>query len=266
MSADGAVLEFDGVTMSFGGLVAVRELTMSVSAGEIFGLIGPNGAGKTTVINGITGYYQVDSGDIRFEQHSIRRLPRHQITRLGIARTFQNLRLFEQLTVVENVMVATDAHHRTGFTNALFGLPRHRREERNGRESADDLLRLVHLDHRGGEFARNLSYGDQRRLEIARALATRPRLLLLDEPGAGFEPSEKLELVELIRTIRERGTTVFLIEHDMGMVMKLCERIVVLDFGLKIAEGTAEQIQNDHKVIEAYLGTETEIEDASRDR
>jgi branched-chain amino acid transport system ATP-binding protein len=252
------LLDVDHVTLRFGGVVALNDVSFSLRRGEIFGLIGPNGAGKTTCFNAMTGVYRPTSGAIRFNGESIVGKKKHEITRGGLARTFQNVRLFPEMTALENVMVGADAHHKTSVISALFRLPRHWREERSGRERSLELLEFVGIRRRAGDVSRNLSYGEQRRLEIARALATNPKLLCLDEPAAGFNPAEKVELLELIRKIRDLGVTVLLIEHDMRLVMGVTDRIVVLEFGKKIAEGTPAQVRDNPAVIAAYLGVPTD--------
>jgi branched-chain amino acid transport system ATP-binding protein len=252
------VLEVDGLTLQFGGLRALDDVSFHIDEGEILGLIGPNGAGKTTCFNAVTGVYRPTGGDIRFEGESIVGRKRFQITQLGIARTFQNIRLFRSMTALENVMVGADANHRTGILSALFRLPRHRHEEEQGHDRAMELLRFMGIHRHADELASNLSYGDQRRLEIARAMATEPKLICLDEPAAGFNPAEKAQLMELIRKVRDQGYTVLLIEHDMRLVMGVTDRIVVLEFGRKIAEGKPHEIRDNPAVIAAYLGVDEE--------
>ncbi len=252
------VLVVDNVTLKFGGLVALDKVSFEIREGEILGLIGPNGAGKTTCFNVTTGVYRPTSGEVRFRGRRLTGMKRHKITQLGIARTFQNIRLFKSMTALENVLVGTDAQHKSGLASALLRLPRHRREESEGHDQAMELLKFMGLAGKADDLAVNLSYGDQRRLEIARAMATNPSLLCLDEPAAGFNPAEKQKLMELIRRIRDRGYTVLLIEHDMRLVMGVTDRIVVLEFGQKIAEGVPAEIRDNPAVIAAYLGVDEE--------
>ncbi|WP_326836836.1 ABC transporter ATP-binding protein [Amycolatopsis rhabdoformis] len=248
------LLKVDDVTVRFGGLVALDGVSFDIRRGEILGLIGPNGAGKTTCFNAMTGVYRPSSGQVLLEDKPLGKASRHAITQLGIARTFQNIRLFSEMTALENVVVGTDARHKTSLVGALLRTPRHHREEKQAIEKGMALLEFVGIADRAADRAKNLPYGYQRRLEIARALATEPKLLCLDEPAAGFNPAEKEELMGLIRTIRDDGYTVLLIEHDMKLVMGVTDRIVVLEFGKKIAEGVPAEIRANPAVIAAYLG------------
>ncbi|ASR37175.1 ABC transporter ATP-binding protein [Prauserella marina] len=248
------LLEIEDLTVRFGGLTALDSVSFGIRRGDILGLIGPNGAGKTTCFNAMTGVYRPTSGKVLLEGKPLGKLAKHNITRRGIARTFQNIRLFGEMTALENVVVGTDARHKTSVMGALIRSPRHHKEERAAIERAMALLDFVGIADRAADKARNLPYGYQRRLEIARALATEPKLLCLDEPAAGFNPIEKEQLMGLIRKIRDDGYTVLLIEHDMKLVMGVTDRIVVLEFGKKIAEGVPAEIRDDPAVVAAYLG------------
>ena len=259
--ADGApVLEARGVTMVFGGLVAVNNVDLTVNEGEIVGLIGPNGAGKTTFFNCLTGLYKPTRGEVIYRGKALSSKP-HLVTRAGVARTFQNIRLFSNMTALENALVGRYCRTSTGALSAILRGPKYRREERDSRERAMQILEFVGLAGSAEHLARNLPYGDQRRLEIARALATDPGLLLLDEPTAGMNPIETREARELVFRIRDQGISVVVIEHDMRFIFSLCDRVACLVRGEKLVEGTPEVVQTDPRVIEAYIGTGTDDDD-----
>jgi branched-chain amino acid transport system ATP-binding protein len=258
-----AILTVKNLTMTFGGLAALANVNISLEMGGLIGLIGPNGAGKTTVFNLLTGVYAPTSGVIEYHRTQeapgkvINGLSPHTISDLGIARTFQNIRLFNDLSVLDNIRIAIHQNVKYGLFSAFFRLPSFYREEQEILDKANEILKIFKLETKKDELAKNLPYGEQRRLEIARALATKPSLLLLDEPAAGMNPNETLELTELIKWIwKEYNLTILLIEHDMSLVMKICEKIYVLDYGMVIAEGTPDEIRNNKRVVEAYLGGE----------
>lgn len=251
------LLKVDNVSMVFGGLRAVSNLSMHIDEGELIGLIGPNGAGKTTAFNMITGVYTPTEGKVYFNGQQSSGKKSYQVTQMGMARTFQNIRLFSELSVIDNVKIAYNMHVTYNLADAIIRDGKYLSEEEFITQKALDLLKIFHLEEEAHEVAKNLPYGKQRRLEIARALATEPKLLLLDEPAAGMNPQETKELMEMIRWIRkEFNLSILLIEHDMGLVMGVCERIYVLEYGMKIAEGTPDEIKHNARVIEAYLGEE----------
>lgn len=250
-----SALTADNITVKFGGLVAVNSVSFDIPTGKIVSLIGPNGAGKTTFFNVLTGLYKPTSGNVLFGDKDITAMAPHKIAAGGLARTFQNIRLFGLMTAEENVMVAMHSHLKAGILATIFRTPGQRREERESREQARELLNFVGIGKWAGEYARNLSYGDQRRLEVARALALKPKVLLLDEPTAGMNPQETQIFIDFVYKVRdEQKVSILLIEHDMNVVMSVSERITVLDQGEKIAEGTAADIKSNQRVIEAYLG------------
>ena len=254
-----SALQADNISVKFGGLVAVDDVSFDIPTGGVVSLIGPNGAGKTTFFNVLTGLYKPTSGTVTFDDKNITDKPPHKIAQAGVARTFQNIRLFGLMTAEENVMVAMHSHLKSGIISTILGTKKQRTEERESKKIARELLEFVGIGNTADQFARNLSYGDQRRLEVARALALKPKVLLLDEPTAGMNPQESKTFVDFVYRVRdEKDVSILLIEHDMSVVMKVSERITVLDRGLKIAEGTPDEIKSNKRVIEAYLGKSSE--------
>jgi branched-chain amino acid transport system ATP-binding protein len=254
-----SALQADNISVKFGGLVAVDDVSFDIPNGGVVSLIGPNGAGKTTFFNVLTGLYKPTSGTVTFDDKNITAKPPHKIAQAGVARTFQNIRLFGLMTAEENVMVAMHSHLKSGIISTILGTKKQRTEERESKKTARELLDFVGIGNTADQFARNLSYGDQRRLEVARALALKPKVLLLDEPTAGMNPQESKTFVDFVYRVRdEKDVSILLIEHDMSVVMKVSERITVLDRGQKIAEGTPAEIKSNKRVIEAYLGKSAE--------
>lgn len=260
MKATTPLLDLENVTMKFGGLTAVNDVCLKVFPQDLVAVIGPNGAGKTTLFNTITGIYNPTTGCVKFDSHDLKNTKSSDITALGIARTFQNIRLFKNLTVLDNIKLAKHTRIHYGFWSGILRLKKFREEEKKIEQECIELLKLFGLENKKDLYAKNLAYGQQRKLEMARALATEPKLLLLDEPAAGMNPTETKELTELIHLIRDKfNIAIILIEHDMKLVMEIAEKIFVLDYGNLIAEGTASEIQNNKRVIEAYLGAEVQL-------